>query len=62
MTPATSLEEREVSDGQQRMMTVQLLVDAAQEAPELLETRAAALSLCRLVLDVYAEDDEVFKL
>jgi hypothetical protein len=62
MTPAASLEERDVIDGQQRMTTVQLLVDAAQDALETLGMEGEASRLNRLVLNVYADGDEVFKL
>lgn len=61
-TTATETETRTVIDGQQRMTTVQLLADAAQEVFEELEFGGEANRMSRLVLNAYASGDEAFKL
>lgn len=61
-TTATETETRTVIDGQQRMTTVQLLADAAQEVFDELEFAAEAQRMSRLVLNAYATGDEAFKL
>lgn len=61
-TATASVEERDVIDGQQRMTTLQLVLDAAQECFELLEYRKEAQHLKRLVLNDYVDGDEAFKL
>jgi hypothetical protein len=61
-TTATETETRTVIDGQQRMTTVQLLADAAQEVFEELDFGSEANRMSRLVLNAYASGDEAFKL
>lgn len=61
-TPTAAIEEREVIDGQQRLTTLQILLDAAQEVFERLEFPKPAEAISRLVLNNYSEGDEVFKL
>lgn len=58
----TDLEVREVIDGQQRMTTIQLLLDACQETYERLGIAGNARRLARLVQNAYVEGDDVFKL
>ena len=48
-TPAKEIEQREVIDGQQRVTTLQLLLDAVQELCEDLSFRPAATLLSKLV-------------
>jgi hypothetical protein len=60
-TPTADIETRTVIDGQQRLTTMQLLLDAAQEVMEELELPEAP-RLQRLVVNEHAEGDEVFKL
>jgi hypothetical protein len=62
MMPVKDLEVREVIDGQQRMTTIQLLLDACQETFERLELDSNARRLARLVQNAYVDGDEVFKL
>ncbi len=60
-TPTAEIERRTVIDGQQRLTTMQLVLDAAQEVlQELDEPEASRLS--RLVQNVDGTDDDVFKL
>ncbi|MCG3208388.1 MAG: hypothetical protein FOGNACKC_01992 [Anaerolineae bacterium] len=68
-THTTEIERRDVIDGQQRMTTIQLLLDAAQEVVEALgaedeEIKKNAKRLQKLVLndEDFAEDDDRFKL
>ena len=65
-TAAAEIETRRVVDGQQRLTTLQLLVDAAQEVVERLGWSKEAKRLSRLVLndEDYAEanPDDVFKI
>lgn len=60
-TPTAEIETRTVIDGQQRLTTMQLLLDAAQEVMEELGF-AEAVRLARLVENGYAHGDDVFKL
>jgi hypothetical protein len=60
-TPTAEIESRTVIDGQQRLTTMQLLLDAAQEVLEELGYPEAQ-RLARLVENAYAQEDEVFKL
>ena len=60
-TPTAEIETRTVIDGQQRLTTMQLLLDAAQEVMEELELPEAP-RLERLVVNEHAAGDEVFKL
>lgn len=62
MTAVTALEVREVIDGQQRMTTIQLLLDACQEVFESLGLEASAQRMLRLVENGYVSGDDVFKL
>ena len=50
-TPAKDIERREVIDGQQRITTIQLLLDAAQEVLQDLKVRPAARRLEKYVLN-----------
>lgn len=62
-TASADLETRKVIDGQQRMTTLQLLVDAAQEVVECLGFEKEAKRLARLVLNSDADcDEDMFKL
>jgi len=61
-TASAEIETRDVIDGQQRLTTMQLLMDAAQEVLEELEAKAEALRLSRLVLNAFVEGDQAFKL
>jgi hypothetical protein len=61
-TASAEIETRDVIDGQQRLTTMQLLMDAAQEVLEELDAKAEAIRLSRLVLNAYAHGDDVFKL
>ncbi len=62
--PIDAIEQRNVIDGQQRMITLQILLDAAQEVIEKQGHRKEALYLRKLVLndEDFAEGDERFKL
>lgn len=60
-TPTADIETRTVIDGQQRLTTMQLLLDAAQEVMEELDLPEAG-RLQRLVLNAFADGDDVFKL
>ncbi len=64
--PAKYIEQREVIDGQQRVTTIQLLLDAIQLVCEELDFKSAATRLSMLVLNnkdlVGEESDEIFKL
>src|SRR5262249_31084567 len=60
-TPTAEIETRTVIDGQQRLTTMQLLVDAAQEVLEERDHSQAA-RLERLVLNQFATGDDRFKL
>lgn len=61
-TPAKDLEAREVIDGQQRLTTMQLLLDAAQEVFEEIGAESEASSLSKLVKNYDAKGDAVFKI
>lgn len=60
-TPTAEIETRTVIDGQQRLTTMQLLLDAAQEVMEELEL-PEALRLSRLVENSFEKGDAAFKL
>lgn len=61
-TPSADLDTRAVIDGQQRLTTTQLLMDAAQEVFERLDASAEAKRMQRLVLNAFADGDQAFKL
>lgn len=61
LTASADIETRTVIDGQQRITTLQILVDAAQEALEEIGNRPEAKRLARLVLNAFAAGDEMFK-
>ena len=64
-TASRNIERREVIDGQQRLTTLQLLLDAVQLVCEELELKSEARRLSKLVTndeDIAAGEDEVFKL
>lgn len=63
-TPIGELKRSNVIDGQQRITTLQLLLDAAQEVLELEGHAREAMLLARLVLnhEDYAQGDDRFKL
>ena len=61
-TASAEIETRYVIDGQQRLTTTQILMDAAQEVLEELEAPKEAERLSRLVLNNHADGDEAFKL
>lgn len=61
-TAAKDLETREVIDGQQRLTTLQLLIDAAQEVAENMDFTDQATSLNRLVVNAFANGDDRYKL
>jgi len=61
-TASAETETRDVIDGQQRMTTVQLLIDAAQQVFKELEMKVEAQRLSRLVMNAFAADDHRFKL
>lgn len=61
-TAAAEIETRMVIDGQQRLTTTQILMDAAQEVFEELAADGEARRLSRLVLNDYADGDDAFKL
>ena len=62
--PIAEIDRRDVIDGQQRMATLQILLDAAQEVIEKEGHKKEALRLRKLVLndEDFAEGDERFKL
>lgn len=61
-TASAEIETRSVIDGQQRLTTAQILMDAAQEVFEELGAEAEARRVSRLVLNAFADGDEAFKL
>ncbi len=64
-TPSKDLEQREVIDGQQRITTLQLLLDAVQYVCEELELKPEAKRLAKLVTndeDLITDENQVFKL
>ena len=61
-TASAEIETRSVIDGQQRLTTAQILMDAAQEVFEEIGAEAEARRVSRLVLNAYADGDEAFKL
>ena len=65
-TAAKDIDQREVIDGQQRVTTLQLLLDAIQQVCEERELRPVAKRLSKLVLNdedlIGAESHHVFKL
>jgi hypothetical protein len=61
-TAAREVEARDVIDGQQRLTTLQLLIDAAQEVFEEIDAASEARRLSRLVLNAWADGDSTFKL
>lgn len=61
-TATAELETRDVIDGQQRLTTLQLLVDAAQEVFAHAGYDREARRLLRIVQNAYAEGDDAFKL
>lgn len=63
-TPTAEIDRRDVIDGQQRMTTLQILLDAAQEVLEEEGFRKEAKRLQKLVLndEDFAEGDAQFKL
>lgn len=62
LTAVTEIETRLVIDGQQRLTTAQIFMDAAQEVFEELNAGTEARRLSRLVLNDHADGDEAFKL
>ncbi len=62
LTAVADIETRLVIDGQQRLTTAQILLDAAQEVFEELGAAAEAKRVSRLVLNAFADGDEAFKL
>jgi len=63
-TSTAEIERRDVIDGQQRMLTLQILLDAAQDVIEKEEFKKDAKQLSKLVLndEDFAEGDDVFKI
>ena len=61
-TATAEIETRSVIDGQQRLTTAQILMDAVQEVFEELGAEAEAKWVSRLVLNADADGDEAFKL
>ena len=61
-TASADVETRSVIDGQQRLTTVQLFVDAAQQVFEETNAEVEAHRLSRLVRNAFATGDELFKL
>ncbi|MFP5021912.1 DUF262 domain-containing protein [Pseudonocardia phyllosphaerae] len=59
---AAELETRDVIDGQQRLTTMQLLADAAQQVAEDDGFAKEAKRLSRIVVNQYADGDDEFKL
>src|SRR5438045_3047017 len=60
-TPSAEIETRDVIDGQQRLTTLQLVADAAQEVLEEIGAPQAE-RLERLVQNAYGSGDDMFKL
>ena len=61
-TASAEIETRSVIDGQQRLTTAQILMDAAQEVFDEIGAEDEAQRVSRLVLNAYADGDEAFKL
>lgn len=61
-TASAEIETRLVIDGQQRLTTAQILIDAAQEVFEQQGATAEAQRMSRMVVNDYVEGDEEFKL
>ena len=61
-TASAEIETRYVIDGQQRMTTLQLVLDAAQEVLERAGHDVEARRMTRLVINQDADGDDVFKL
>ena len=61
-TASAEIETRHVIDGQQRMTTLQLILDAAQEVFEQAGHEAEERRMTRLVMNQDASGDDVFKL
>ena len=61
-TASAEIETRAVIDGQQRLTTAQILMDAAQEVFEEFGAEAEAKRVLRLVQNAYVSGDEAFKL
>lgn len=61
LTPAAELEIRTVIDGQQRLISVQILLDAARKVLKELDFEGEAEQLSRMVRNVFATGDEIFK-
>lgn len=64
-TSARDIEQREVVDGQQRVTTLQLLLDAVQQTCRDLDLKQSAKRLSKLVTndeELIAEQDHIFKL
>jgi hypothetical protein len=62
LVAAADIDTRDVIDGQQRLTTLQLLTDAAQQVAEEDGFTKAARQLNQLVLNKYADGDDEFKL
>lgn len=65
LTAARDIEEREVVDGQQRVTTLQLLLNAVQQTCQDLDLKQPAKRLSKLVTndeELIAEQDHIFKL
>jgi len=64
-TATVDIEQRHVIDGQQRLTTLQLLLDAVQEVAADLQLRPEAKRLSKLVLndeDLVVDEDHIFKI
>ena len=61
-TASAEIETRLVIDGQQRLTTAQILLDAAQRSSKNSEPQPEAKRISRLVLNAFADGDEAFKL
>ena len=61
-TATAEIETRYIIDGQQRLTTAQILMDAAQEVFEELNAEAESRRVSRLVLNEHVDGDERFKL
>ena len=64
-TATKDIERREIIDGQQRLTTLQLLLDAVQFVCEKHKVKGVATRLAKLVTndkDLVSDDDELFKL
>ena len=63
-TSTSEIERRNVIDGQQRMLTLQILLDAAQDVIEQENLKKDAKQLSKLVLndEDFAEGDDIFKI